>query len=45
MPTAREQAAADAINMKLDMRGESHIILIPKNVQYEDIIKYLLGEE
>ena len=40
-PTQRELEAARMINEKLDLRGESHIILIPKNADLSEIIDYL----
>ena len=43
-PTAREQAAANLINSKLAARGDDPIILIPKNVNLEDVSRYLKGE-
>lgn len=45
MPTQRELDAARMINEKLDLRGDSHIILIPKNVDVSEISDYLRGNK
>ena len=45
MPTQCELDAARMINEELDLRGDSHIILIPKNVDVSEISDYLRGNK